>query len=55
MRSDVPRGIFLSSGIDSGALLALMSNYAGSQTRTFTLGFEGGEATNETVGCKRTG
>ena len=49
MRSDVPVGLFLSSGIDSGALLALMSEHNGLPVRTFTIGFEAGEASNETT------
>lgn len=48
MRSDVPVGLFLSSGIDSGALLALMRNYSNGPVRTFTIGFQDGEQTNET-------
>lgn len=48
MRSDVPVGLFLSSGVDSGALLALMSKYAGKPVHTFTIGFEQGETSNET-------
>ena len=48
MRSDVPVGLFLSSGIDSGALLALMSRYSSHPVHTFTIGFEDGERTNET-------
>ena len=48
MRSDVPVGLFLSSGIDSGALLALMNKYGGNPVHTFTIGFEDGDKTNET-------
>jgi len=48
MRSDVPVGLFLSSGIDSGVLLAIMSQYTTTPVRTFTIGFEDGEETNET-------
>ncbi len=48
MRSDVPVGLFLSSGVDSGWLLALMSKYSDRPVHTFTIGFEGGEVTNET-------
>lgn len=48
MRSDVPLGLFLSSGVDSGTLLALMSQYSGRPVHTFTIGFEQGEASNET-------
>jgi len=48
MRSDVPVGLFLSSGIDSGTILAIMRNYVTCPIYTFTIGFEGGEKTNET-------
>jgi len=47
LRSDVPLGLFLSSGIDSGVLLAIMSKYASGSVQAFTMGFEGGEKTNE--------
>lgn len=48
MRSDVPVGLFLSSGVDSAALLAMMGEHAGGAVRTFTIGFEDGERSNET-------
>jgi len=48
MRSDVPVGLFLSSGVDSGALLALMNQHASGPVHTFTIGFEDGEHSNET-------
>lgn len=47
LRSDVPLGLFLSSGVDSGALLSIMRNYSSGPVQTFTIGFEGGEKTNE--------
>lgn len=52
MRSDVPVGLFLSSGIDSGALLALMSQRSSGPVHTFTIGFEDGEQSNETLGAR---
>lgn len=47
LRSDVPLGLFLSSGVDSAALLAIMSRHAGKGVQCFTVGFEDGERTNE--------
>lgn len=47
MRSDVPLGLFLSSGIDSGVLLALMSQHATGPVQAFTIDFEQGQKTNE--------
>jgi asparagine synthase (glutamine-hydrolysing) len=47
LRSDVPLGLFLSSGVDSGVLLAIMSRHSPEPVRAFTIGFEGGEQSNE--------
>lgn len=42
--SDVPLGVFLSSGLDSGMVAALAAREMGEPLRTFTLGFEGSTA-----------
>jgi asparagine synthase (glutamine-hydrolysing) len=46
-RSDVPFGVFLSGGIDSSALLALMARRAKSRVLAFTAGFPGTAAHDE--------
>jgi asparagine synthase (glutamine-hydrolysing) len=40
MVSDVPVGVFLSGGIDSSMLAALLQKYGGAQIKTFTIGFD---------------
>lgn len=49
LRSDVPLGLFLSSGIDSGVLLALMSQKSERPIEAFTVDFENGQKTNEST------
>src|SRR5262249_25808952 len=39
-RSDVPAGVFLSGGLDSGTIAGLLAREGVGPVRTFTLGFE---------------
>ncbi|WP_019937781.1 asparagine synthase (glutamine-hydrolyzing) [Bordetella sp. FB-8] len=53
MRSDAPFGLYLSGGLDSSVILALMQRHSASPVRTFSVGFEGSNA-NELSPAKRT-
>ena len=47
MRSDVPWGLFLSGGVDSSILLALLTRHADRPVRTFSVGFADAGITDE--------
>jgi asparagine synthase (glutamine-hydrolysing) len=59
LRADVPYGLFLSSGVDSGVLLAMMSELTGQPVRTFSIGYRdagiSGELPDATAIARRFG
>jgi asparagine synthase (glutamine-hydrolysing) len=53
LRSDVPLGLFLSGGIDSAAMLALMHGQAEGRIKTYTVGYDMRTGDNELAQARR--
>ena len=49
MMSDVPLGAFLSGGLDSSLIAALMRRHSSAAIQTFSIGFEGDDSFDETA------
>ncbi len=53
LQSDVPYGLFLSGGVDSAALLALMTRLTGNRIQALTCGWAGAAGVDETTEALR--
>ncbi len=53
MRTDVPYGLFLSGGVDSSVLLALLSRFSELPIRSFSVGFPKGQVADELPNAER--
>jgi len=51
--SDVPLGAFLSGGLDSSLIVALMRKHSNAGIKTFSIGFEGDDSFDETPHAER--
>ena len=53
LMSDVPLGAFLSGGLDSSLIVALMRRHSQGAVKTFSIGFEGDDSFDETAYAER--